>query len=144
MYNQDSFDSDETAELIVDVDHRACKCPICTHDAVISLDDVARAARRLNKLNGSGLFSTDHILRGGHALHQAIAELFPTMIRTGTTPTLMFDSVVIPIPKNTRKSLNDSKDYRGIALNNPLSKPFEVSLLMCHSDVFNTSDMQFG
>ncbi|ELT87018.1 hypothetical protein CAPTEDRAFT_192628, partial [Capitella teleta] len=68
MYNQVSFDSDEIAELVEDLDHRiderACQCPICTHDVVMSPGDVAIAARRLNdgKRDGSGLFSMDHIL----------------------------------------------------------------------------------
>ncbi|ELU09687.1 hypothetical protein CAPTEDRAFT_208341 [Capitella teleta] len=115
------------------------RCPICTHDAVMSPDDVATAARRLNdgKRDGSGLFSTDRILNGGHALHQSIAELFTGVIRTGTTPTPKLDSVVIPIPKNTRKSLNDSKNHRGIAINSPLNKLYELSLLMNHPDELN-------
>ncbi|ELU06767.1 hypothetical protein CAPTEDRAFT_193975 [Capitella teleta] len=114
-HRQVSFDSDEMAELVDDLDHRiderACQCPICTHDVVMSTGDVATTVRRLNdgKRDESGFFSTDHILHGGHALHQAIAELFTRMIRTGATPTPMLDSVVIPIPKNTRKSLNDKK-----------------------------------
>jgi hypothetical protein len=105
----------------------------------MSPDDVATAARRLNdgKRDGSGLFSTDRILNGGHALHQSIAELFTGVIRTGTTPTPKLDSVVIPIPKNTRKSLNDSKNHRGIAINSPLGKLYELSLLMYHPDELN-------
>ena len=36
------------------------------------------------------------------------------------------------------------KNYRGISLNSPLSKLFELVVLDVHSDVLTTSDLQFG
>lgn len=51
---------------------------------------------------------------------------------------------IIPIPKNCRKSLSDSNNYRGIALNSCLGKVMECVLLKCHRDQMATSDLQFG
>ena len=150
LYNNVSFDNTEmqtmAEDLEIKINENTCQCSICMHHSTVSADDVTESIGRLNagKRDGSGLFSTDHLLHGGESLHRALANLFTGIIRTGCTPVPMLDSMVIPIPKNCRKSLNDSKNYRGIALNSPLSKTFEVLLLMRYSDVFATSDMQFG
>ena len=150
LYNQISYDDDEMEHLTSDLDRliaqNDCSCATCTHQTFVSPDEVAAAARRLNhgKKDGSGLFSTDHILHGGPELYRSISILFTCMVQTGTAPVPMLDSVVLPIPKNYRKSLNDSGNYRGIALNSPLSKLFEIHILMTHIDVLATTDMQFG
>ena len=40
--------------------------------------------------------------------------------------------------------MNDTSNYRGIALNNPLGKVFELSVLCKHRQKLCSSDMQFG
>ena len=51
--------------------------------------------------------------------------LFSTWLSHGHAPKAMRLSTIIPIPKNIRKSLNDSDNYRGIALNSVLEKVFD-------------------
>ena len=48
--------------------------------------------------------------------------LFNSMLVHGICPDELFKSVIIPIPKNKNKSLNNSKNYRGIALGNIVAK----------------------
>jgi hypothetical protein len=149
LYNHVSYSDTEMAALKERLDDRisnSCTCSFCTQNAVVSPTDIALAATRLNpnKKDGGGLFATDHVIHGGRILHEALSTLFTAMMCTGIAPTLMLDSVVVPIPKNTRKSLNESSNYRGIALNSPLSKLFEITLLMSQTAWLSTSDLQFG
>ena len=51
---------------------------------------------------------------------------------------------MLPIPKNARKSLNDSNNYRSIALSSVLNKVLDKILLCKYKNTFQTSDYQFG
>ena len=46
--------------------------------------------------------------------------------------------------KNKRKSVNDSSNYRAIALSSPLAKLFDKIILQTHGDIFRTDDLQYG
>ena len=66
------------------------------------------------------------------------------MISHGSTPEGLRLSTLIPIPKkNKRKSLNDSDNYRDIALSIVLGKLLYRILLTKYHDVFTTSDYQY-
>ena len=54
----------------------------------------------------------------------------------------MLDSMVIPITKNHRKTLKTTD--RGVALNSPISKLFELVILLNNGAALATSDAQFG
>ena len=51
---------------------------------------------------------------------------------------------LVPIPKNKRKSQNDSNNYRAIALSSVLGKLLDRILLTKYHDELTTSDYQFG
>jgi hypothetical protein len=53
-------------------------------------------------------------------------------------------SLLRPIPKNRKKSLNDSSNYRSIAISSILLKIFDKVVLATHSQVLSTSNLQFG
>jgi hypothetical protein len=146
LYNQVSYSGAEMAALKERLDDRINNSPFCTQNAVVSPTDIALAATQLNpsKKDGGGVFATDHVIHGSWKLHEALSILFTAMMRTGIAPTPMLDSVVVTIPTNTRKSLTESSNYRGIALNSPLSKLFEITLLMSQTTWLSTLDLQFG
>ena len=56
----------------------------------------------------------------------------------------MLHSCLIPIPKNKRKSLNNSNNYRGIALSNIIGKVLDLVILNNNRHILETSDLQFG
>ena len=56
----------------------------------------------------------------------------------------MKPATMFPLIKHKRKSVSDSTNYRAIALSSPLAKLFDKIILHKYSDVFTTSDMQFG
>jgi len=74
------------------------------------------------KGGGPNGHSSDHIIHGTHKLYIHIALLFNCVISHGFAPVGFRLSTLIPIPKNRRKSLNDSNNYKAIALSSILGK----------------------
>ena len=66
------------------------------------------------------------------------------MIVHGFTPHAFNIATIQPLVKDAKKSINDSNNYRAIALSNPLAKIFDWVLLGKNSDQFKTNDLQFG
>jgi len=66
------------------------------------------------------------------------------MIAHGSAPSNFRLSTLVPIPKNKRKSINDSNNYRAIALSSILGKVLDNCMLYKYQDILSTSDMQYG
>ena len=60
------------------------------------------------------------------------------------SPGNMLVSTIIPITKSTKKSLNDSSNYRGIALSSIFGKVFDLLILNTNREVLKSSVTQFG
>ena len=54
------------------------------------------------------------------------------------------EAVPIPIPKNKNKPLNDSKNYRAIAMSSALGKVLDLCMLAKHGNTLEMADLQFG
>ena len=149
LYNVVSFDDEEMKSLISNVEEDVCnKCcnNLCGGIHSVSTNDIHRAIAKLkyDKQDGNSGFSTSHLIYGGEKLLVFIALLFSSMLIHGYTPKGMLLSVIIPIPKDTRKSLNKSDNYRGIALSSPLGKLMDWVFLLRQKEAFSSSDYQFG
>ena len=68
--------------------------------------------------------------------------LFTAMLVHGVIPSDISVSTLIPIPKNKKKSLNDSDNYRAIALGSIIGKLLDKIILYKYSDSFITMDHQ--
>ena len=66
------------------------------------------------------------------------------MFYHGHTPADLLKSTIVSIPKDNKKSLSSSDNYRGISLFNSLSKLFDHIILLKYSKHIQSSDMQFG
>ena len=77
-------------------------------------------------------------------LHELIASLFTAMLNHAYAPKKFSISTIISIPKNKRKALTASSNYRGIALSSVLGKLLDWIILDANGDTFKTTDMQFG
>ena len=53
-------------------------------------------------------------------------------------------STILPIPRDRKKSLHDSSNYKGIALNSLLGTNLDHILLTSYKNLFQTSNRQFG
>ena len=57
----------------------------------------------------------------------------------------MYDwQLIIPIVKDKTESMNDSNNYRGIALSSILSKLLDKVIIQSHKVHLGSSDLQFG
>jgi hypothetical protein len=109
-------------------------------------NDVADAVRQLKmgKHDGKKGHFTNHLIHGTERLYCYISMLFDSLISHGVVFCDFLFSTVIPIPKNKRKSLSCSDNYRAIALGSILCKLLDHILLVKCSHVFTTSKYQFG
>ena len=87
---------------------------------------------------------TDHLINGSKHLHVHLAVMYSSMLSNAFSPIQFSTSTLLAIPKNKRKSLHDSNNYRSIALSNVLGKLLDKIILMKHADKPSTSDLQFG
>ena len=88
------------------------------------MNNVKEAISKLKprKSDGDAGLTTDYVKHGSYKLYSYVYVLFSIMFSYGCVPISMRQSVIIPIPKNKRKSLNDSENYHGIALSSILGK----------------------
>ena len=93
----------------------------CYGSHCVSVQDIQGAIQCLKAGKCDGAFSTDHILNADFDFIVHFSFLFTAMVRHGFAPSHLLKSTVVPTPKNLRKSVNDSTNYRGIALNSPFS-----------------------
>lgn len=147
LYNSVSYSQTEMILLQNDILNRIdeeCCGGNCRKPHHVTPEIVEFAVNKLNKGKSDGSISTDHIIHSCRELKVHLSILYTCMIRHGFTSSQIVSSVIVPIPKNARKSLNDSSNYRGIALNSPIGKLFELIILHVHRDVLSSSHLQFG
>ena len=99
---------------------------------------------KASKHDGNTGHYSDHIIHGTRRLHVYISLLLSSMVSHGNAPQALRISTLVPIPKNKRKSLNDSNNYRAIALSSVLGKLLDRIILSKYYDNFVTSDYQYG
>ena len=114
--------------------------------ACFSAGDVAQAIKRLKPGKGDGerVFFSDHIINGGDTLSTFLSILFNSMLVHGYAPPILLSSVMISIPKNLNASLNNSSNYRSIALCSSICKLIDVIIINKCSAQLQTCDLQFG
>ena len=147
LYNSVSYSQPEMGTLQEEIRMRindTCCGGNCCKPHHVTPHTVDGAVRKLNKGKTDGVISTDHLINSCPELKVHLSFLFTCMIRHGFASSQLVTSVIVPIPKNTRKSLNNSSNYRGIALNSPVGKMFELVVLEDHRDVLSSSHLQFG
>ena len=112
----------------------------------ISVADIIEGVNKMKRGKHDGYRGhfSDHIINGTTRLYVQLSLLFNSMISHGYVPNDFLLSTLIPIPKNKRKSLNCSDNYRAIALSSILGKLFDKILLVKSSHAFDTSDLQYG
>ena len=149
LYNSVSFKQDEMDDLtnrIDDLVSTSCKTGNCYGNHNVVVDDVIRGVSKLKSGKSDsyeGLFS-DHFKCASNDLYVHIALLLSSMLVHGRSPQDMLLSVLVPIPKNLKKSLYDSNNYRSIAISSVIGKIFDNIVLYRHREKLSSSDLQFG
>jgi len=153
LYNCVSYDARQMATLKDELCQNIEKHDGSRYDGTevckehtITFNDVSECVKLLNrgKHDGHRGHFSDHIMNGTTRLYVYLALLFDSMVSHGHVPQYLLLSTLVPIPKNKRKSLNNSDNYRAIALSSVVGKLLDTILLQNCSRVFQTSDRQYG
>ena len=93
-------------------------------DEEISREEILKAIKnsKNNKASGPDLITNEMIKCGMDSLINPLFMLFNSILKTGTFPEAWNCSLITPLHKSG--SINDPKNYRGIAVSNTLSKLF--------------------
>ena len=123
-----------------------CSQGKCYFTHSVSTNDVLEGIKimKIGKRDGRSELYSDHIINGCDSLPVYLSLLFTGMLCHGTSPRDICKATIVPVPKNKRKSLSDSSNYRAIALSNVFSKLLDLIVLKCNREVPSTSDLQFG
>jgi hypothetical protein len=149
LYNCVSFCPNQMAELLSDLDeaiNSSCHQGSCFSNHSVSALDVQKAISRLKpgKCDCKEGLSSDHFLNSCGQLSVHLSLLLSMMLRHSFVPKLMMDSTLVPIPKNARKSLNRSDNYRSIAISSLIGKILDNIILTKHDSILCNSELQFG
>ncbi len=87
---------------------------------------------------------SDNIFHGTHSLYVLLTIVFNTMLIHGVSPDSMILGSMVPIPKNKRKSLCNSDNYRDIALSSIIGKLLDCVILIKECHVLKSSNLQVG
>jgi len=123
-----------------------CQLGKCGYSHKISYADVKAAIDLLksNKSDGDLGLNSNHLLMGTEVLFVMIAKLTTSMLHHGYAAPNLRLSTIIPIVKNKQASMNDSSNYRGVALSSSIAKLMDIIIIRSHSKALKTSDFQFG
>ena len=150
LYNSVSYDKGEMVDL-----KKSINKIITTGCADGSISDMGHSITvadiinnvklmKCNKHDGLTGHYSDHIINGSNTLFVFLSLLFSSMLTHGCASDGLKISTLVPIPKNKRKSLNDSNNYRAIALSSVIGKLLDRIFLSKYCDSFATSDYQYG
>ena len=150
LYSSVSYDETDMKQLQEEIDilirSESGMNGTCLPSHSISCEKVNFAISHLKcgKHDGDLGCYSDHIIHGTNRLNTYISLLFTAMLKHGFSPKSFSNIAMHPIPKNKRKSLNDSENYRGIALSSILGKILDWIILNDNFEILNSSELQFG
>ncbi len=93
---------------------------------------------------GKEALMSDNIIHGTHSLYVLLTIVFNAMLIHGVSPDSMILGTMVPIPKNKKKSLCNSDNYRAIALSSIIGKILDWVILIKERHVLKSSNLQFG
>ena len=142
LYNSVLYDTEEMKRIESEVLSRVQRGS--NNNYCITVQDVVNAVTdlKLGKSDGSeGLFS-DHFINGTRKLYVFLSILFTLFLCHGFSPDSMILGTMIPIPKDKKKSLCSSSNYKAIALSSILSKILDWIILIKEQHSLCSSELQ--
>ena len=141
-FNQYTVDNVQLTELISD----KCMKNVCMYDHSIDTEQIINAVKKLknNKIDPVYGISSCNIVNGSDVLYNYLGVIFSLLFNHGISSVNLNKSILVPIPKNKRKSICDSSNYRAIALSSIVGKLFEYIILRKIQDNVQLNSNQFG
>ena len=129
LYNTVSYDETNMSLLQDDISksvsshlHDSSPGCICKRGVSVNLVEQAMAKIKFGKIDANNGCSSNNFKNDTKKLNVYFSLLLTAMLTHNYVPCSMLTSTIFPIPKNRRKSLNDSDNYRAIALSSILGK----------------------
>ena len=122
LYNSVPYDTNHMKLIEREIMSRVQKCSGESYN--ITVPDVMNAVTHLKdgKSDGYEGLSSDHFIHSNRQLYVLLSILFTLFLRHGFSPDSMILGTMISIPKDKKKSLCSSSNYRAIALSSIFSK----------------------
>ena len=99
---------------------------------------------KLNCAAGADNITAEHLCYSDHSIKFYLSVLFNMCLRHGFVPKACLDTLLVPIVKNKNKIVQDTNNYRPIALATVISKLLERYILHRILPSLHTSQNQFG
>jgi len=148
LYSSVSYNEDDMNVFIDEVSSRVrhCKTGLCINHHSLNVNDVKEAVHKLKhgKSDVNTMLSSDNFIYACSDLFIHLSFLLNMMFSHSVVSNEMLLSILVPIPKNRKKSLYDSNNYRSIAISSIIGKIMDNVILSKHANVLQTSDLQFG
>ena len=149
LYQSVPTDPEEVADLQTMLSQgigRSCATGMCYCNHEISASQVKTAVLRLKpgKADVDSRLSSDCYRAAGDDLFVHLALFLTASIYHSGASSVMSKSLLIPIPKCAKKSINQSDNYRSIAISSVLGKCLDNVIMEKHRDVLKADDLQFG
>lgn len=124
----------------------SCRSGHCYSDHAVTVEDFTRAVKKLKrgKSDANAKMSSDHIISACDELYIHLSMFLQSMLFHFDVSEVMSLSVLVPIPKNRKKSLHSSANYRSIAISSVVCKCLDNIIMFKHRNVLSTSELQFG
>jgi len=147
LYNSVSYNEGNMHDIITSINNEIsekCCAGSCYHSHACTPSDIMDALSCIKKGKQGTDIASDYVMHHTDHLRVHLSFLFTAIIKHGVFPSAFQRSTIVHIPKNSRKSLNASDNYRGIALSSVIGKVFDHFLLNTNREVFKCSDLQYG
>ena len=149
LYN--SIDDDNFVNIIDDVNNlvdNKCSSGMCAsaHCHTVTGDTVRKAIFKLKSDKDDEVYSlcTNSFIHATDLVFEKLGQLITLMIRHGLASEIINTSIIKPIPKNKKKLISDSNNYRAISKNTIISKIIDYILIDKVGDKLTTSTYQFA
>ncbi len=84
---------------------------------------------------------SDNIIHGTHSLYVLLTIVFNDMLIHGVSPDSMILGTMVPIPRNKKKSLCNSDNYRAIAIISIIGKILDWVILIKERHLLKSSNL---
>ena len=144
LYN--SVDDDEELDILAkQVDKKVNICHL--HDVMkVTPEVVKEAAKNLrdSKTDPVYNFSSDCIKNGPDILFSLLASVFRIFLMHGKVSIFLLLATLVPLIKDKMGSINESKNYRSIALSSLVLKLLDWIILILFGDTLGVDELQFA
>lgn len=149
LYSSVAYDVGEMNQLkqrVTSDINTVCAHEQCYSNHSIDVNDVLEAVHKLKsrKSDVNVDLCSDGFKNACNDLFVHLALILRAMYTHCGAPVELLTSMLVPIPKDRKKTLSDSSNYRSIAISSIIGKIFDNIILSKHANVLQSSDLQFG